>query len=317
MNFYANPYQPDELKDCSQCPRNCHANRYSLKLGYCKSDTSINISSICIHHGEEPAISGKDGICNIFFTHCNLQCTFCQNYQISNNKIDVIRHSMEPEEVIRQVTAILDRGIKRVGFVSPSHFIPQMKWIINRIESMGYKPVWVYNSNGYDKPETIHSLEGLIDVYLPDFKYMDAQLAKEYSDAPDYPEIVTKAIKEMYRQKGAALHLSEDQTAESGIVIRHLILPGQIENSKKVLRFIAEEVSPKLHISLMSQYYPTPNVQFHQNLGRSLSENEYKSVIEEMDKLGMMNGWIQELESSEHYRPDFEKEHPFEHLNVK
>jgi putative pyruvate formate lyase activating enzyme len=144
---------------------------------------------------------------------------------------------------------------------------------------------------------------------------MDALLATEYSDASDYPEIAAKALKEMYRQKGSSLHLADDQTAESGIIIRHLVLPGQVENSKKVLRFIAEEISSGLHLSLMSQYYPTPGVIHHTYLKRGLYLDEYSAVIEEMDRLGMTHGWTQEMESSGHYQPDFRKDHPFEDQN--
>jgi putative pyruvate formate lyase activating enzyme len=302
----------DELKECRFCPRSCGADRFSKKLGYCKSDASFNISSICIHRGEEPVISGRDGICNIFFTHCNLQCIYCQNHQISDNLLNVQSFQMSLELVIRKIQSFLDQGIQRVGFVSPSHFIPQVRVIIDVIKSLGYNPVWVYNTNCYDTVDTLRTLEGLIDVYLPDFKYMDPALAKQYSDAPDYPKVASLAIKEMYRQKGSVLHLSDENTAESGIIVRHLVLPGQLENSKRILRYLAEEVSPKLHISLMSQYYPVPEVMHLSNLKRSLTPQEYESVVSEMENLGLINGWVQELESTENYRPDFKKDHPFE-----
>jgi putative pyruvate formate lyase activating enzyme len=219
---------------------------------------------------------------------------------------------MEPEEVIRQVTTILDQGISRVGFVSPSHFIPQVKVIISIIEALGYKPVWVYNSNGYDKAETLRTLEGIIDVYLPDFKYMDHELAWLYSGARDYPEYAGKALKEMFRQKGTALITGEDVTAESGMIVRHLVLPGQVSNSLSVMRFLADEISPRIHVSLMAQYYPTKQVANHPQLGRGLYESEYQQVVDEMENLGMYNGWIQEFESSDFYRPDFNQSHPFE-----
>jgi putative pyruvate formate lyase activating enzyme len=302
----------EELRDCSCCPRNCHADRFSSKTGYCKSGTSFNISSICIHRGEEPAISGVDGICNVFFTNCNLQCVYCQNWQISKNRKERKSTEMSLENIIREITSILDGGINMIGFVSPSHVIPQMKIIIDVLESIGYQPVKVYNSNGYDKPETIKSLEGIIDVYLPDFKYMDPEISSDYSDTADYPEVASLSLKEMYRQKGSVLHLADNGTAESGIIIRHLILPGHIENSRKVLRFIAEEISPRLHISLMSQYYPTPGVFCHPMLKRPLKQEEYETVVIEMNKLGFSYGWIQELDSRHDYRPDFKRKHPFE-----
>jgi putative pyruvate formate lyase activating enzyme len=218
---------------------------------------------------------------------------------------------MTLENVIAKITAILDTGVSRVGFVSPSHVIPQVKVIIDAIHSLGYKPVWVYNSNGYDKSESLRTLEGLIDVYLPDFKYSDPALAFAYSDAPDYPEIAAGTLKEMVRQKGTVLHLSDNGTAESGIIIRHLVLPGQVENSLKVIRTIAEEISPGIHVSLMSQYWPTSRVLCHPELGRTVLCDEYNRIADEMIKLEMSNGWIQELESSNHYRPDFDRDDPF------
>ena len=312
LNYNAFTGPLKELENCTLCPRNCHADRLNAKAGFCRSDAGFNIASICIHRGEEPAISGSQGICNVFFSNCNLQCIYCQNHQISDNRIRRLVTDMELTEVIRQITALLDQGIKRVGFVSPSHFIPQMRVIINVISSLGYKPVWIYNTNGYDKVETLQTLEGIIDVYLPDFKYMDGELAWKYSGARDYPEYAAKAIKEMFRQKGTALITDEDHAAESGIIVRHLVLPGQVSNSIGVLRFLADEISPRIHISLMSQYYPTRNVHDHPHLGKGVTENEYRLVVEAMEKLGMFRGWVQEFESSEFYRPDFDRIHPFE-----
>jgi putative pyruvate formate lyase activating enzyme len=312
LNFDAFTGPLKELEKCALCPRNCFADRVTGRAGYCKSDASFSIASICIHMGEEPAISGANGICNVFFTNCNLQCIYCQNHQISDNRISRKSYQMELTDVIGQITAILDRGITRVGFVSPSHFIPQMKVIINVIRSLGYEPVWVYNTNGYEKAETIRTLEGFIDVYLPDFKYMDADLARRYSGAFDYPEYAMAALKEMFRQKGAAFITDEDNTALSGIIVRHLILPGHVSNTLDVLRFLAEDISPRIHVSMMAQYYPIKKVADHKQLGRIISESEYLQVIEEMEKLGMHNGWIQELESSDFYRPDFDQAHPFE-----
>lgn len=312
MNTNARPELLELLYDCTLCPRNCHANRVSGKTGYCRSDASLNISAICIHKGEEPVISGRNGICNIFFTNCNLQCIFCQNHQISNRYISRNLSAMNLEDVVSEVAAILDTGINMVGFVSPSHFIPQMLIIIEAIRSSGYNPKWVYNSNGYDKPESLRMLEGIIDVYLPDLKYMDELLALELSDAKDYPDFACMALKEMFKQKGSTLVLSKDETADSGLIIRHLVLPGQVENSLRIMRFIAEELSPRVHVSLMSQYYPVPRVSNHPFLNRGVSNDEYNIIVEEMELLGMTKGWIQDFESMEHYRPDFTNTHPFE-----
>jgi putative pyruvate formate lyase activating enzyme len=219
---------------------------------------------------------------------------------------------MPIEEVLSRVTAILDTGINIIGFVSPSHFIPQVRVIITAIEQLGYSPTWVYNTNGYDKADILRTFEGIIDVWLPDFKYMDQELAKELSDAPDYPQVAASALKEMYRQKGSALIVNENGYAESGILVRHLVLPGHVQNSLDVLRFIAGEISPRLHIGLMSQYHPTRNVARHPELKRTLARNEYLTVIRGMEKLGMNRGYIQGMSSYNHYTPDFDKNHPFE-----
>ncbi|UCG62363.1 MAG: 4Fe-4S cluster-binding domain-containing protein [Candidatus Zixiibacteriota bacterium] len=300
------------LSNCNCCPRECGADRTAGELGFCNIDDGIAISSICAHHGEEPVFSGPHGICNIFLSHCNMQCIFCQNYQISDNQSSLAFDCKDLDHIVAQVEAILSRGAIAVGFVSPSHSIPQMKQIMQAINDRGHYPVWVYNSNGYDKAEMIRSMEGIIDVYLPDMKYMDNRLASEYSSTPDYTDFACEAIKEMFRQKGADLHLDESGLVTSGLVIRHLILPGQVENSRQVLRFIARELSPDVYISLMSQYYPTPRVARHPVLGRTLRASEYQEVIGEFERLGFHRGFVQQLSSPHHYRPDFLKEHPFE-----
>ncbi len=304
----------DVFHDCSLCPRNCHVDRFTGKTGYCRSDASFNISSICIHKGEEPAISGTKGICNIFFTNCNLQCLYCQNHQISDRRVSRTFSNIRFEDVLKQIMDILDTGIDMVGFVSPSHFIPHTRAIIDAIQACGYHPRWVYNSNGYDKVETLRSLEGIIDIYLPDLKYMDSGLSESWSDAKDYPEIAGLALKEMFRQKGATLILNEDNTAESGLIVRHLVLPGQVENSLSVIRYLASELSPRVHVSLMSQYFPISKIEGRAMLDRLITKNEYMQAIDELEKLEMENGWIQEFESAIDYRPDFEKYHPFENI---
>ena len=300
-----------DIRNCSCCPRECGADRSSDKQGWCHSNDQIMISSICAHRGEEPVLSGRNGICNIFFTHCNMQCIYCQNYQISRNYSQGWLFT-QLDEVIAEIEDILNGGARGVGFVSPSHCLPQMLQIIDTLKARGHRQPYVFNSNGYDKAEVVRSLEGIIDVYLPDLKYMDEKLGREYSDAKNYPEIATAAIREMYRQKGANIYLDDDEVIHSGLIIRHLVLPGQVENSKAVLRWIAEELSPSVHISLMSQYYPTEAVKHHPLLGRTLHREEYEEVIAEFERLGFWRGWVQELGSPHSYRPDFDLSHPFE-----
>jgi len=300
------------LENCTLCPRECGINRFEGGSGYCGTDAGLNIATICIHKGEEPIISGSDGICNIFFAGCNLHCLYCQNHEISQCGSVAGNAGTDPEAVLDKIVSILSGGISAIGFVSPSHVVPQVKAIIKGLNSRGYKPITVYNTNSYDKLETIQSLSGLIDVYLPDYKYVTKEIASGYSDASDYPGIALKAIKEMYYQKGSTLVIDENNRAENGLLIRHLVLPGHAEESKKVLFSIAEELSPGVHLSLMSQYHPTAQVKQHQILNRPLYKAEYEAVVETMEALGFRNGWVQDMDSNLNYMPDFSKENPFE-----
>ena len=302
----------NELKNCRLCPHECGVNRLLGKLGFCQSRVDFNISSICVHQGEEPSISGSKGICNVFFTNCNMQCSYCQNYQISENRSDRKMESRPLIRILTEIIEILDRGINILGFVSPGHFIPQMKVIIDALHKLDYHPTIVYNSNGYDKVGELKKMEGFVDVFLPDMKYADEQLGQKFSRVKNYPQIAKNAISEMYRQTGSRLHLNEGGYAERGLIIRHLVLPGQVQNSMDVLKWIAEELSSNISISLMSQYYPTARVYNNRSLGRTLMINEYQEVVDFFYKLGLHKGWVQALDSHENYRPDFNKpEHPF------
>jgi len=308
-------YTSDEKKlltHCTLCPRECGVNRFKGGDGYCRMDAGLNIVSICIHRGEEPPISGPGGICNIFFAGCNLHCIYCQNYDISRPGANCRRSAKTLNQTIDMIESILSDNVKAVGFVSPSHVVPQVKAIIRGLNTRGLNPTTVYNTNSYDKSEVIESLEGIIDVYLPDYKYATSSIAKEYSDAADYPEVALRALKKMYFQKGSMLPSDKEGRSENGILIRHLVLPGHIDESKKVLVSIAEELSPGVHLSLMSQYHPTPFVKDHSHLNRPLFNTEYKAVVETMESLGFRNSWIQDMDSYRNYRPDFKKENPFE-----
>ena len=313
MNLPDDIFNPlEELRSCNICPRTCNADRFSDKKGYCNAGAEFSISSICIHRGEEPVISGIKGICNVFFTNCNLQCVFCQNWQISDNSLDHSREHLELMKVLRQITLILDTGINILGFVSPGHFIPQMKVIINSLHHLGYDPVIVYNSNGYDRVDQLVALEGTVDVYLPDFKYMEVDIARKYSDAQDYPQHARAALKEMYRQMGSNLIIDNEGYAIRGMLIRHLVLPGHTGNSMKVMETIAEELSPDVHVALMSQYYPCHRAREFTSLNQLVDPVEYKKVLKRMQELGITRGFVQGIESSGHYRPDFDLNHPFE-----
>ena len=300
------------LVSCTICPRNCKADRLHGEVGVCGSTSAFNISSICIHKGEEPLISGPEGICNVFFSGCNLSCLYCQNYQISCNRGAQNQFQMQFEEVVGSIIKLLDQGCHAVGFVSPSHYIPHVKAIIEALRLQNYNPVFVYNTNGYDKVEEIQALESYIDIYLPDYKYSDNDLARKFSKVADYQQTALAAIKEMYRQKGSTLVMNENGYAESGLIIRHLVLPGNIENSLNVLRNIAD-ISTSIAVSLMAQYWPTQAVLNHPTLNRTLSLEEYEIVKTELDNLGFYKGWVQDITSNDHYLPDFDSNKPFNH----
>lgn len=299
-------YWMEAMRACRLCPRNCGVNRLEEASGSCRSDARLHIAAITLHRGEEPVLSGPHGMCNVFFSHCNLRCNYCQNFQISRNTGDADT-VLSLHQAVEQIAAVLARGVERLGFVSPSHMVVQMVAIVEALWREGLRPVIVYNSSGYDRVETLRRLEGLVDVYLPDCKYMDAALAHRYSAAPDYPQVAAAALREMYRQMGNVLHLDDAGLALKGMIVRHLVLPGQVANSLAVLRFLARELSPRLTLSLMAQYYPTAAVADHPELGRRLYAREYDAVIREMETLGLENDFTQELESADYYRPDFSK----------
>jgi len=300
----------EPLANCNICPRNCNVNRFISTSGICGSNTDFNISSIVVHQGEEPAISGKNGICNLFFSRCNLSCIFCQNYQISCNRGEVNEKQMKLTEVVDSIIEKLNQGCHAVGFVSPSHYTPHVKAIIESLRLRGYNPVFVYNTNGYDKVEEIRALEDYIDVYLPDYKYADNKLALRFSKVADYQAVALAAIREMYRQKGSALVMNDNGYAEKGLIIRHLVLPGDIGNSLNVLHDIAG-ISTSIAVSLMAQYWPSPAVSNHPSLDRLLSLEEYEIVTAELVNLGIYKGWVQEMDSCNNYKPDFTNENPF------
>jgi putative pyruvate formate lyase activating enzyme len=240
-----------------------------------------------------------------------MQCLYCQNYQISHRKGRLESSPSTLHQVTAEIMKCIDKGIEAVGFVSPMHHSPHVKAIIKQLNSNGYTPITVYNTNGFDKVEIIRSFEGLIDVYLPDFKNMNPFMAEQFSDTGEYPDLAKKALLEMYRQKGSTVVLNENGQAVTGLIIRHLLLPGQVKDSISILEWIAGELSPSVSISLMSQYYPTACVVNHPLLGRKITAEEYQEVLDAMNYLGFHKGWIQECSSSGTYKPDFSNEHPF------
>lgn len=275
-----------------------------------------------MHKGEEPPISGGKGICNVFFAHCNLQCIFCQNYEISRAGVDAGKiYFRSLDEVVERIAEVLPTTENMLGLVSASHYAHLVAPLMEALHRRGLTPTVVWNSNGYESVETLRMIAPYIDVYLPDFKYMDADVSRRYSNAADYPAVAQKALLEMRCQMGSALHCDETGLAFRGIIVRHLVLPGQVDNSLRCLDWLAEEMGAKIMVSLMAQYYP-PAVTAHtagsqqafqwpDQLGRPITQQEYDVVTDHFHQLGFRNGFMQELTAKDSFHPDFSKAQAF------
>lgn len=300
------------LTSCDICPRKCGVNRLEGELGFCHSGALPIIDTVCQHMGEEPPLSGLSGSGTVFFGNCNLRCVYCQNYQISQNWRQMRDREMDSNTLAERMLYLQNNlGCHNINFVSPSHFVPQiLKTLIVAIP-MGLKIPLVYNTSGYDSLETIKALEGVFDIYLPDLRYASNKIAKRFSSASDYVEHARNAIKEMYRQVGNLI-TDENGVALRGLIVRHLILPGRLAGSEESLTWLAREVSSEVSISLMAQYYPAYHAMNFPSLSRRITEQEYYEVLSLLEKLGIENGWIQEMSAPDSYRPDFERDsHPF------
>lgn len=299
----------DQLTSCTCCPRNCRVNRIEKKVAACRVGADIQISHVGLHFGEEPPISGTKGSGTIFFAGCNLHCVFCQNYQISQEFQRFQTRTLTVDELASEMLRLQDAGAHNINFVSPSHMIFQMADAIRVAKEKGLAIPVVYNTNGYDSVDALRQIRGLVDIYLPDIKYMDNSLGKKFSAAPDYAEIIPGVLGEMLDQVGQ-LQLENEGIALRGVLVRHLVLPGHLENSRKCLRFLAD-LSPDIFVSIMSQYSPQHRASRYPEINRTLTENEYDEIIEYALDLGLENAFVQELESQQHCLPDFAQESPF------
>jgi putative pyruvate formate lyase activating enzyme len=300
------------LKSCDICPRNCGVDRTGGEKGYCHSAYLPIVASFCDHHGEEPAISGSGGSGTIFFGNCNLSCVYCQNYQISQDHKEQSRNEVGIDRLASDMILLQDRGCHNINFVSPSHFVPQIIRALEIAVPLGLRLPLVYNSSGYDSIDTIKSLDGIIDIYLPDIRYSADYASEKYSNAKDYVLHSRRAIKEMHRQVGD-LVVDEDGIAQKGLIVRHLILPNGLAGTEDSLEWLANEVSPSVTLSIMAQYSPQFKAGLFQELNRKISSAEYDEALDLLDRFGLENGWLQEMEASDSYLPDFSTgEHPFE-----
>jgi len=299
----------DRLTKCECCPRLCGANRLAGQVGFCRISASTQIAHAGLHFGEEPPISGTRGSGTIFFSGCNLRCVYCQNFQISQEFQQGHSRTLTTDELASEMLRLQDAGAHNINFVSPSHMVFQMADAVVEAKGKGLVVPVAYNSNGYDSVDSLRQIRGLVDIYLPDIKYQENGLAKRFSAVDDYAQVVPGVLREMLDQVGH-LELDDDGIAVRGLLVRHLVLPNCLSNSRRCLESLAD-LSPETHISLMAQYSPQYRACEYPGINRALTEEEYDQVMDYALELGLENAFTQELESQDHYLPDFAQEKPF------
>lgn len=292
----------DRLKACTICPRKCSVDRLDGKLGYCRANADLIVSRAALHHWEEPCISGENGSGTVFFSGCSLGCIYCQNHLIS--RADTGK-KISFERLCDIFFELKEKGAHNINLVTPTHYVPHIIKALELAKSKGLSLPIVYNTSGYETVDTLRMLDGLIDVYLPDFKYISSDTARKYSTAPDYPDIAKAALAEMFRQVGR-FDFTEDGMIKKGLIIRHLVLPAHADEAKQVIKYLYDTFSDNIFISIMNQYTPMPAMKNHPNLYRRLTTYEYEKVIDFAISLGIENAFIQEGNTAkESFVPDF------------
>ena len=285
---------------CDLCPRGCHVNRTADSFGYCGVGELPKIARSALHFDEEPPISGTNGAGTIFFSGCNLRCVFCQNYAISAEDAGTVITPYQLSEEYRRLESL---GAQNIEFVTPSHYVHA---ILESLEFYRPQVPLIWNSSGYDAVEALKKLDGIIDIYLPDFKYSDNALAKRLSNCGDYVETATAAIDEMLRQQPE--NIIKDGAMQRGVIIRHLVLPSHTKNSIGVLELIKEHWSTRVPVSLMAQYFPAGKAEDYPDINRKLTKREYQKVLNKYIELDL-DGFAQELDSSDKkYVPEWDYE---------
>lgn len=290
----------DLISKCEICPRKCKVNRYEKK-GYCRCDDKVRIALVSKHYFEEPCISGRNGSGTIFFSNCNLNCIFCQNHDISQGGKGI---DVTIERLAKIMLEQQERGANNINLVTPTMYVEQIIKAIDIAKKNGLNIPIVYNTNGYEEVETIKKLNGYIDIYLPDFKYFTNELAIKYSKAPNYFEKVTSALIEMQSQFDE--YVFDGEIMKKGMIVRHLVLPNHIQNSKNVLKWIKDNLRKDIYVSVMAQYFPTYKAIGDELIGRKLSFSEYRKIEQYFYGLDIENGYIQDLgKHEEEFVPDF------------
>jgi len=292
-------------KICTLCPRNCNVDRENGEKGICGQTAEVKVARAALHFWEEPCISGKEGSGTVFFSGCSLHCVFCQNESIANGTVGKVITIERLSEIFMELQ---EQGANNINLVTPGHFIPQIKDALVLAKDRGLAIPIVYNTGGYESVEALKSLEGLIDIYLPDFKYMSSELSGKYSHAPDYAKVTKAAIAEMVRQTGEPVfdEAGEDGLLKRGTIVRHLTLPGCMEDSKEILRYLHDTYGEQIYISIMNQFTPLENVVAFPELNRKITNEEYDELVDYAIDIGIEQGFVQEGETAEEsFIPDF------------
>ncbi len=289
------------LRSCTLCPRNCHVDRLSGETGYCNQTGVLTAARASLHFWEEPCISGTKGSGAVFFSGCNLRCVFCQNANIA---LGGTGKEISIERLADIFLELQEKGAHNINLVTPTHFIPQIVHALTIAKNRGLSIPIVYNTGSYEKADSLHLLEGLVDIYLPDLKYYSPELSGRLSNAPDYFARASAAIAEMYRQTGAPIFCESSDNSDipllqRGIIVRHLVLPGQTRDSKKILRYLHETYGDNIYISVMNQYTPLPHVSAFPELNRRVTPEEYERILRFAERIGIRNGFRQEGSAAE------------------
>lgn len=291
-----------ELNSCTICPHNCKVNRNNGQIGRCRSGDKVKIALASVHNYEEPCISGKNGSGTIFFSNCNLSCIYCQNYKISQLGKG---YELSVEELANIMLKQQEKGVNNINLVTPTMYVYQIIEAIKIARKRGLNISIIYNTNGYENVKTIQDLNGYVDIYLPDLKYYSNELSKKYSKIDNYFKYATEAIKEMYKQVGSPI-FDENGIIKKGLIIRHLVLPNHLQNSKHILKWIKENMPEDTYVSVMAQYFPTYKAKEDNLINRKLNKKEYREIEEFLYTLNLENGYMQELgEHEEEYVPNF------------
>ncbi len=295
----------NDMKECTLCPRACRVDRAKGQRGYCKVGGELIVARAALHMWEEPCISGEEGSGTVFFSGCSLGCVYCQNYNIANGSAG---KAITIERLSDIFLELMEKGANNINLVTPSHYVPQIVEAIRMARGKGLSLPIVYNSSAYEKVDTLRMLEGYVDIYLPDLKYMKSETARLYSKAENYFEYAAKAIEEMVRQVGSA-EFDDRGRMRKGVIVRHLLLPGYLSESKEIVKYLFDTYGDTIYISIMNQYTPLPRMADYPPLNRKVLAEEYDELVDYAIEIGIENGFIQEGETAnESFIPEFNEE---------